>query len=167
MSAIALALLLAASTSYVDPPTTGLAHEEQWVLEVAPAFHYVMRSIFKGAAEAGPAFGVDLRLARGLPHSGDELGLRLRPLLLEGEFGLLAATGYRLHAGRERWKSYLELEVAMPWIGGPHLGLRLAGGVLREFGSAFAWLIEGGVVGAVGQTLLGWLEVRAALQLRF
>ena len=157
----------ASGANYVDPPRTGLTHADQWVVEVGPVVHYVLRSTLNGGAESAPAYGLDLRFSRGLPRSGNEVGLRLRPLLLDGAFGMVVAAGYRLHAGRERWKSHLELEVAVPWLGGLQVGLRLGGGLLRELGSSFAWLLGAGVGGGVGRAIVGWIEIRTALQYRF
>jgi hypothetical protein len=111
--------------------------------------------------------GLDLRVARGLSHSGDEVGLRLRPFAFERGLSLSLSGGYRVHAGRERWKSYLELELFTAWLRGPEVGVRLGAGGLYEVSRRLALVLDLGAAAAVGAALVGVFDTRLAVQLRF
>ncbi|MDF1565176.1 MAG: hypothetical protein P1V51_19220 [Deltaproteobacteria bacterium] len=155
------------SARYLDPPLRGLDHAGRTVLEVAPVFLYAMRSVLRGQAEDGPGIGLELRLARGLEGSGDEVGLRLRGSYLAAWPGVMLSGGYRTYFGRERWKTFLEIELALAYHGGPQAGLRAAGGMIYELGPDAGLVLELGALGTAGAAMFGWAEARAALQLRF
>lgn len=162
---LVVAGVLATPGTAVARPANPHVHDEQWVVDLSPHLGWLQESGARGA-RTGWNGGLDLRAAYGL-EGGDEVGVRLRGLLYRDGGGYAAFAGYRVYAGRQEVKSYLDVELAVAMRPGPAVGLRLGGGFLFELGRGLALSVGVGAYAAYGDGFVSALDVGGALQLRF
>jgi len=128
---------------------------------------YQLRSELQREAVARGLAGLNLRLARAFKSSGDELGLRLSAYDFSENWQLWLDGGYRLNAGRERWKSSLELSLLLIFGQGFDAGIQVLGALLYDPAPWLGFLFQAGASGAVGSSLVGNVLLSVGLQLRF
>jgi hypothetical protein len=165
--ALVCLLPLGSRAQYVfeDPPE--LDHRDQWGLRLEPGATLFAATDVREASGRGLVGSLEVGLSRGLPHTGHEISVRVRPLLLGRPRGLLFLGGYRAYAGLDHWKTFADLDLLVPVVPGPSAGVRVGAGVMYDPTRYLGVSLSGGAFAAIGRAMVSGFDLAAGLQIRF
>ncbi|RMG12988.1 MAG: hypothetical protein D6729_15830 [Deltaproteobacteria bacterium] len=156
----------AAQARYRFEDATAFDHRGQWGLRFESVGTYGFTVAPGNEGATGFGLGFEAGFSRGLAYTGDELSLRLRPLVAGPLSGLALLGGYRVYFGYEHWKTFTDLDLYLPLLPSFAAGAHLAAGVLYDLGRHLGISLSVGVSAAVGTRFFATFDGALGLQLR-
>jgi len=116
--------------------------------------------------ERGTRGGVELGGTWAIGYNGNELVACVRATPSSGAWGVSAFAGYRGYHGAERWRTFIDLDVASQFRPLLTLGVRVGAGVQYELSPNVGLFVGGALQLGGGGGLILSGEVISGLQLR-